>query len=161
MRYSSEFKEQMVKKLLLPGGPSGVALSQQTGIPQSTLSGWLSQYNKKSERGSMSQTKSPQEKLKILKETSSLNDEQLGAYLRKHGLHSEQLKDWESEILESLSLKNKVGRPKQSVELNQVKKKIKKLEKEIARKDKALAETAALLVLKKKLQDHFSDGEKE
>ena len=97
-----------------------------------------------------------EEKLKALLEYDKLEEEQKGKYLRKKGLHSIHLQRWQQEFVEAYATKKKKprgGDPKQ--------KRIKELEKELRRKDKALAETAALLVLKKKAQAIWGDPEDE
>jgi hypothetical protein len=80
-------------------------------------------------------------------EASRLSDEALGAFLRERGLHSEHLTLWDQELREMVTDKE----DKRSKETKELKRRVRQLEKELARKDKALAETAALLVLKKKL----------
>ena len=97
-----------------------------------------------------------EEKLKALLEYDKLDEEQRGKYLREKGLHSIYLQRWQWEFIEAYASKKKKtrgGDPKQ--------KRIKELEKELRRKDKALAETAALLVLKKKAQAIWGDPEDE
>ena len=87
-------------------------------------------------------------------EACSLDDEQLGAFLRSKGLHQTHLDQWRSQMLNALqnsSSKKKARR--NTVDA----KRIRALEKELNRKDKALAETAALLVLKKKVQQIWGD----
>ena len=87
-------------------------------------------------------------------EAVSLDDEQLGAFLRKKGLHQTHLEQWRFQMIEGLqngSSKNKARKNKSDA------KRIRALEKEINRKDKALAEKAALLVLKKKVQEIWGD----
>lgn len=76
---------------------------------------------------------------------SQLSDEELGEFLRSQGLHREQLDEWKHALEEALA------RPRRGARASGDAKRIKELEREIARKDKALAETAALLVLKKKM----------
>lgn len=84
---------------------------------------------------------SSEEKLEALLESSKLSEEELGKYLRRRGLHAAQLEEWRSLAKEGLS----------PVKGQSESRRIRKLEKEICRKDKALAETAALLVLQKKV----------
>ena len=56
-----------------------------------------------------------------------------------------------------------LGEPRtaSAVEARQDRRRVKEQERELHRKDKALAETAALLVLSKNLQAVFRDGEDE
>jgi transposase len=87
-------------------------------------------------------------------ESSQLSEEDLGAFLRKNGLHESNLKQWRLEMLGGLQgSKPKKKSKGKSAEA----KRIRQLEKEVNRKDKALAETAALLVLKKKAQAIWGD----
>ena len=88
-------------------------------------------------------------------EAAALSDEQLGAFLRSKGLHETHLQQWRLQMLNGLDKKSATAKkPKRS---RAEAKKIKALEKELNRKDKALAETAALLVLKKKAQQIWGD----
>ena len=83
--------------------------------------------------------------LKIISETYSLNEEDLGLYLRKNGLHSAQIAEWRASILTSMN------RPKIYINKKDARdSKIKDLEKDLFKKDKALAEVSALLILQKK-----------
>ena len=98
---------------------------------------------------------SPEEKLAVVLEAASLTDEQLGSFLRRKGLHETHLQQWRIQMLNGLG---KTPKRKTKVKSNKVQtKKLKDLEKELRRKDKALAETAALLVLKKKVRQIWGD----
>ncbi len=84
-----------------------------------------------------------EEKLKAIIAYAGKKEEERGQYLRSYGIYSVDIERWREEILESLRKKPKKGKnPKDS--------RIRELEGELCRKEKALAETAALLVLKKK-----------
>ena len=87
-------------------------------------------------------------------EYEKLNEQDKGKYLREKGLHSVNIQQWEQQIIEGLD-----GRKSRKKDPRD--KKIKALEWELARKEKALAETAALLVLKKKAQEIWGDPEDE
>lgn len=168
MPYSQMFKRQMVQKMSGPNPISAGALSKQVDVPQTTLSKWLRQagmhtsyaYPNNNTNDHMMRlpvpTKrpndwSPDQKLKAVLESASLSDEQLGAYLRSQGLHATHLQQWRTQMLDGLG---KQGRTKKGgAEVKQ----LRELQKELRRKDKALAETAALLVLKKKVQQIWGD----
>ena len=83
-----------------------------------------------------------------------LEEQDKGKYLREEGIHTIHVQRWKQEMLEGLKSNGK-GLRKAAPQA----KRIKELEKELNRKDKALAETAALLVLKKKAQDIWGDRE--
>ncbi len=99
---------------------------------------------------------SAEEKLNAVLEAASIADEQLGAFLRKKGIHETHLEQWRMQMLGGLGKRRPAGKPSQR---NADIKHIRSLEKELRRKDKALAETAALLVLKKKVQEIWGDEE--
>lgn len=164
MEYSDVVKARMVRRMLGPNGVSATALEAETGIPQPTLSRWLraTASIKGVSRTKPSTTpttppapetpatpKRPQdwsamERAQAVLAASELADEELGEFLRRQGLHREQLDEWRSAFEEALAQPRRSHRPSNDA------KRIKELEREIARKDKALAETAALLVLKKR-----------
>ena len=95
-----------------------------------------------------------EEKLNAVLEYEKLEEEQRGKYLREKGLHSVHIERWKEELIEGL-------KSSKSAKKDPRDKRIKELERELRRKDKALAETAALLVLKKKAQDIWGNGEEE
>ena len=99
--------------------------------------------------------RSPKEKLRLLLEGTRLSEEDLGNWLRDHGLHSEHLNVYEQELRDIVTEKNEKYRE----ENKQLKKEKRALEKELRRKEKALAEMAALLALKKKAQEIWGDSE--
>jgi transposase-like protein len=147
----------MVQRLLLPNAPSAYALSKEVGVPQPTLSRWtralgnVVAVSTKKTPGAASRSRRPedwtaQERLRIVLEASKLGDAELGEFLRREGLHEETLAQWREAALEALQ----PAAPARA--RGGDRKRIKQLERELARKDKALAETAALLVLKKKVQ---------
>lgn len=180
--YPREFRETLVRRLTEPNPESTMAISQETGVHQTTLSRWVREAgggrslktmakhktsNRTNTRTSTRSTgaSSPaarrakdwslQEKLRVLMDTASLSDEELGAYLRLKGLHEAQLVQWRLAVEEALQ--RSVPKPKVSPEQKAQKRHIHQLERELNRKDKALAEAAALLVLKKKVQAIWGD----
>jgi len=163
MVYSERFKSRMVAKMLGSNAVSGIVLSGEVGIHQTTLSRWLreahtvsgmakkSRRSKKATRGQRPQDWSPEEKLRVVVESRRLDDEELGAFLRREGLHQVQLDEWSATAHASLLVRK--GPKKPSPES----KRIRELERELRRKEKALAEAAALLILKKKAQAIWGD----
>ena len=94
------------------------------------------------------------EKLRAVVQSSELSGEQLGEFLRSSGLHQAQLDEWRSAAQQGLDGTAK-KKPKASPEA----KRIKALEKDLLRKDRALAEVTALLALKKRMQELWGDGD--
>jgi transposase len=160
MRYSEAFKAKMVKKMAVPGGWSASALSDETGVPQPTLSRWLRDARNfaamdkpKSEKPKRKQW-TPAEKLRVVVEAGQLSGDELGAFLRREGLHEAQLHEWREAAEKALSSSSKRRKAEPSAE----DKRIKALEKDLRRKEKALAEASALLILKKKMEAYW-EGE--
>ena len=99
----------------------------------------------------------PRDKMAAVLEASALSDDLLGAFLRRKGLHEADIERWKAEMLTGVS----GGAPDkaQKKEKTALNRRIRELEKELNRKEKALAEAAALLVLKKKARQIWGDGE--
>ena len=85
--------------------------------------------------------------LQAVLEASGLKDEELGTFLRRKGLHEAILAEWKAAALEALAPQKKTGDSRR----------VRELEKQLRRKDKALAEAAALLVLQKKVRALLGD----
>lgn len=157
--YNERFRETMVSKMTGPAAVTATALAAEVGVAQTTLSRWLKEYGRVGRAGGqMISKKRPQnwsaeEKLAAILEYEKLDEEARGKYLREHGLYSVDMERWRGEVLGALGKKPKKGDPKEN--------RIRDLELELRRKEKALAETAALLVLKKKASAIWGDGEDE
>lgn len=93
----------------------------------------------------------PEEKLAVVLEASSLSDGELGEFLRRKGLTTAVLDEWKQQALVGLRGASQLS------EVQKDSRRVKELERELRRKDKALAEAAALLVLKKKAQEIWGD----
>ena len=167
VRYSPGLKSNMVRKMVGPNRVSATALGRDVGIPQSTLSRWLqgtgavagvASAPSPQESEDIMTSRRPrdwpaEEKLKAVIDAQSLCEEELGAFLRRKGLHEAQLQEWRTIILAGLR-----GQPvRPSAHASAEGRRIRELERELDRKDKALAETAALLVLKKKARAIWGD----
>jgi transposase-like protein len=142
-QYSLAYKVELVTRMMKPGGPSARALAAETGIPGQTLSNWLRNAHKlplmaKKGKDSVNEW-SVANKARIVAKAAELSDEELGAFLRTEGVHPDQLAMWQK------ALEDGYDQDKAT------KSYISKLKREIRRKDKALAEAAALALLKKKL----------
>lgn len=103
--------------------------------------------------------RSTQEKLKVVIEYEGLPEDKRGEYLRREGLQSEHIVGWKRSMEAGLGGGARSGADRSERAAD--KKKIQELEKELRRKDRALAEATALLVLKKKADLIWGDGENE
>jgi len=132
-----------------------VSLAQEHDLPVSTLYGWKQKYAK---RAGMSKSNkwTPERKLEAIIKTASMSENELGEYLRKNGLHSSDLEQWKNDFYGS---QKAPGRPKKDPELLRLEGNEKKLKKELRRKERALAEMSARVVLLKKSHEIFGGDE--
>lgn len=150
-RYSIAQKEALVKQFL----NSDLSLrefAQVNGIGKSTLYTWSKQFTKDTSPIMPSSTDfSAEQRFAIVLETATFSEHELNAYCRENGLYVEQIQQWKQACIQATTPSTKVTNAEQKAD----KKRIKALEKELNRKEKALAETAALLVLRKKFNAQF------
>lgn len=167
MVYTDSFKAKMVQRMSAPNAISAMSLSKEVGVSQSQLSRWLRSAptlaamtkERPSDRVMQSGSgRTAAEKLRIVMAAAALAASELGAFLRREGVHEAELEQWRSAVLDAGQAALESGGPKASARGAEGKR-IKELERELRRKDKALAEAAALLVLQKKVRDIWGDGD--
>lgn len=156
-RYGEEFKRALIQKVLNRGNRSvEEILDEAGGIHQTTLSRWIRESGMTSPQMSKKEKNSrqwnPQEKFGAVLEFERLSrePEKQGEFLRKSGLHAATVESWRQEMLGALVKNGHKG--KRTPEEIAKDERIKALERDLKRKDQALAETTALLVLKKKAE---------
>ena len=161
-KHPSELKNKIIGRMMPPTNESIRTLSRETGISEPTLHQWRTQARKNGfaapADGKESDRWSPQDKFLIVMQTYPMNETELAEYCRSKGLFAEQIEAWRDACLQANG-----GVAKQSAALQQElkteKKRSKELEKELRRKESALAETAALLTLRRKARAIWGDGE--
>jgi transposase len=168
--YSAKFKKKMLEKMMGPGARSANSLSKEVGVSQSALSEWLrkakmgvmpkddGEGRRAREQGGRQKRWSPAEKIRVVKDATAAGEAGLGALLRREGLHEADLERFREEVLEAAARGFDAGRRRRGLSLQE--KELRALRKELTRKEKALAEAAALLVLRGKVQA-FLSGEEE
>jgi transposase-like protein len=159
--FSEEIKRSMVAKMSVPGGRSATSLSREVGISQNTLSRWLRERITLESNGEGMKQRRPddwtaEEKVGAILSYEKLSEEQRGVFLREKGLHETHVVRWKAELIAAMKLTPLVGGKK-----NPQQKRIAALEKELRRKESALAEAAALLVLKKKADSIWGEAKDE
>ena len=137
-------KVEILKALNRRPGVTLDSVAKANNIGVSTLGKWLAHRRKMGITSSAS-SNTRENWLNHLLNTKNMDDVSLGTYCRKHGIYSHQLADWKNELMSP-----KTHDKAENKELKKLKEENKKLQKEIKRKDKALAEASALLILKKK-----------
>ena len=166
--YSKEFKMEAVKKSLSRNSDTSLtSIAKSLDVKISTLYGWIKEnMANKAGKAPLSREganeKSPKdwtvkEKFESIMESSNFSQEEIGQYCRKRGIFPHHLDSWKVEFL---NLQNKQKTDNNS-EIKNLKSQIKSLNIELRRKEKALAEAATLLVLKKKVHDLWNHDEED
>ena len=153
MGYSPERKTAVLKRMLPPNNMTIRQLSQEEGISEATLHKWRAEARGKGQllpdADAGPEGWSSRDKFAAVLETAVLNEADLAAYCRKRGLYPAQIAAWRA-ACEQANDRDRTSTARLGQATREEKKRIKELERELARKDRALAETAALLVLGKK-----------
>lgn len=159
-QYPEELKASIIARMLPPNNASVSEIATETKIPQDTLYTWRrkARISVSSAPGIPTVGLSSEEKFNVVLETASLTEVELGEYCRRQGLFPQQVSAWRETCVQAHApLAPKADRKK----LGDQTKAIKHLEAELRRKEKALAEAAALLILQKKVRALWAEQEGE
>jgi len=163
MRYSLAFRNGVQKKVLPPESRSVYQVAREAGVSPITVHSWMSKVKEGKlvldPEGTDPSPRDwpPAQKFRLLMEGRQTSAEARGEWLRTNGLHSEHLTLWEQELGNLMTDKQ----DNLKSEVRDLKKQVKDLEKELNRKEKAMAEVVALLVLKKKLDSKYGPDEED
>lgn len=159
--YPEKLKESVFKRLAPPNAEKVSDLAKELNIPKNTLYTWRAKVLKESPSTSKKASKwTSKDKFQAVLETASLSELETSKYCREKGVHVEELKTWVKQCQNAND--TRFEDPKELKDnLKNKQYKIKKLQKELRHKEKALAETAALLVLRKKADAIWGDHEEE
>jgi transposase len=162
--YSAERKEVILKQLLPPHNRTVTEVSAHEGISTATLYNWRNKAKLEGVpvpgRSKSSEDWSGEAKLAVVVETIALSESELSEYCRQKGLYPEQVKTWKQDCL--AGFESTPARKAQALKQSKSdRKQIRKLEKELRRKERALAETAALLVLRKNLNAFYEEDQED
>jgi 5-methylthioribose kinase len=142
----------MVQRLTGKKAVSASQLARETGVRQQNLSRWVAEARNlplvASDKPIVREW-TVEQKARVLADASDLNGEALTAHLEREGVTLAEFEQWR------LALED--GRKASTATT----KRIRKLERELARKEKALAEAAALLVLKKTVESVYHDEDED
>jgi len=159
MKYSTPFRNAILKKVLPPESQNISSVAEESGVSEQVIRNWMKKLKSGTLLENESETapgsRTAAEKLRILLESQTVEKSKKGEWLRSRGLHEEHLPLFEQE-LENI-VKNKADDLKK--QLRQQKNENQKLQSELRRKEKALAEMAALLTLKKKADSIWGEPE--
>ena len=155
-RYGQTFKDRAVARLLPPESAAIDVVARETGIGTDTLERWREDVRSRPARG---RAWTAGARLDAVITAAALDEAGKSAWCREHGVYPAELDKWRSSATTALAEPEEARASPQAT--RQDKKRIKELERELLRKDRALAETAALLVLSKKVAAIFNKGEVE
>jgi len=155
-RYGEAFRNRVVARLLPPESANVGAVAKEIGVSVQTLERWREDAQTRPARG---RAWSAGARLEAIITTAALDEAGKSAWCREHGIYPAELDKWRLSATTALTEPEEARASPQST--RQDKKRIKELERELLRKDRALAETAALLVLSKKVAAIFNKGEAE
>lgn len=157
--YNKDFKEKLIKLMLPPENRSVKELVDEYGIHEQTLYKWRKDAKSKGvvyqDNGTSRQKYSKEMQFQIIIETSLLNNNDLSEYCRRKGIYAEEIEAWKKAFVSGET--DEQSKMKQ--ELKEKDAELKSTKKELDRKEKALAEAAALLVLRKKMRAIWDSDE--
>ena len=163
-RYSPERRASVLNKFLPPYNKTVVEVAREEGISEQTLYNWRKKLREEGQvvpgKKSSSEDWSAEARLAVVIESASLSESELGQYCREKGLYPEQVKRWKQACLQGFQ--NSEGQTRairQQAKADRAE--IKALKRELRKKEKALAEAAALLVLRKKLKAFYGEEPEE
>ncbi len=143
-------------RLLPPESASLEVVSREVGVGVASLERWREDAQSRPARG---RAWTAGARLEAVITTAAMNEAAKSAWCREHGVYPAELDTWRASCTTALSNPEDVRASPQATRADR--KRIKELERDLLRKDRALAETAALLVLSKKVSAIFNRGEDE
>ena len=168
--HSPAFREQALVKVYSRGSRDIASVAEELNINLSTLKGWMrdksrreklvpgsaamNQPDKIDKVDKRPQDWKPAEQLLALMQTHGLSEEQRNAWCRENGLFAHHLVAWQK------AFSNTASSSTDQQQLRGLKDENHQLKRELIRKEKALAEAAALLVLQKKFRAMWEDEAK-
>jgi transposase-like protein len=155
-RYGQAFKDRAVARLLPPESAAAEVVAREIGIGAGTLQRWREDAQSRPARG---RAWTAGARLEAVILTASMSEASKNAWCREQGVYPAELDKWRASATAALAEPEEARASPQAT--RQDRKRIKELERDLLRKDRALAETAALLVLSKKVAAIFNKGEDE
>jgi len=155
-RYGQAFKDRAVARLLPPESAALDLVAREVGIGAGTLERWREDAQSRPARG---RAWTAGARLEAVITTAAMSEGGKSAWCREHGVYPAELDQWRGSCTAALASPEEARASPQAT--RQDRKRIKELERDLLRKDRALAETAALLVLSKKVAAIFNKGEDE
>lgn len=166
-KYTDAIKASVLSKALAPNAPGVIELAKEFNIPKATIYTWVINMKNKNNKKEILQQRpkdqSPAFKLQAVIDTLGKTEQEQSAYCRTHGIYFNHIESWKHQILESLgaatgTTDKSLNAKDNKATSQKIQDEMKHLKSDINRKDKALAELTALLVLKKKADLLWGDS---
>jgi transposase len=155
-KYGQAFKDRAVARLLPPESAALEDVAREVGVGVGTLERWRSDALSRPAR---ERAWTAAARFDAVLTTAAMDEAARSAWCRANGVYPQELASWRQSATQALAEPEEARASPQQTQ--QDRRRIKELERELRRKDRALAETAALLVLSKKVAAIFSTGEDE
>jgi transposase len=162
IRYCEETKKEVISRVTGTEKESVIKVAKEKNINKATIYNWIKDAEtEEAVKISRSNEKwRSEDKFHMVLETASLTEQEISEYCRRKGIYTEDLKAWEVQCMNANN--SSVEDPKiLKAELKEEKDKNRRIEKELRFKEKDLAETAALLVLRKNVHAIWGGQEEE
>ena len=166
--HSPEFKEQALLKARHRGTRSVISVAGELNMSAGTLRKWLQSASKKTAAvahrvpaataalDGPASAWSPAQRLMALHQSYALDDMARSGWCREHGVFEHQLVQWHQEFCTPAVPASREA----SGAFRELQRQHEQLQRELRRKEKALAEVAALLVLQKNFQALLEGADK-
>ena len=155
-RYGQLFKDKAVSRLLPPESAPIETVARELSISVTTLERWRAEALSRPAR---ERAWTAAARFEAVLMTAALDEAGKSAWCRERGVYPQELEQWRESATQALAEPEETRASPRETKADR--RRIKELERELRRKDKALAETAALLVLSKKLEAIFQQDKDE
>lgn len=160
--YPEEIKKEVLARVTGSEKESITKVSLDKKINKGTIYKWIKEAEVKAgiKILRLNGDWTTEEKFHMVLESATLSEQDLGEYCRRKGIYRDNIKSWKSQCINANN--GSIEDPKKlKTELKEERDKVRKIEKELRFKEKALAETAALLVLRKNVHAIWGDQEED
>ncbi|MDT4820041.1 IS3 family transposase ISAzo10 [compost metagenome] len=155
-RYGQAFRDRAVARLLPPESAAVEVVSRELGVSVATLERWRADALSMPAR---ERAWTAAARFEAVLATAAMDETSKSAWCRENGVYPQELEQWRSAATQALAEPEDARASHRETKADR--RRIKELERELRRKEKALAEAAALLVLSKKLEGIFPKDKDE
>lgn len=167
MKFSEQRRQAVLARLAPPFNESVKEVAEAEGLSLTTVYNWINAARKEEERLTVEDEPPPaqegasagwtaRDKFAAVVETEAMNETDRAAYCRSRGLYPEELALWRQACEKATDWANELTRQRTDANKDAIRR-IRELERELSRKERALAEAAALLMLRKKAAAIWGD----